>query len=249
MRYYAIGDIHGRFSLLEKAREAIKTHGENQEFKVIFLGDYIDRGPQSRQVIEHLIEAQRVDSDVICIQGNHEVMMVDSIVKCLKPEWWMGNGGDKTLRSYGHPFLEGRYHHGEEVYYSYVPQEHVKWLAGLPKFYEAEKQVFVHAGIPQWEMNLPFTSKQVHKVHNMEEQMQWMLYHPADHGGWRGKHVVHGHHQHSDGPHTYIDPKKGGRTNLDTFAWKTGRLVVGVFSDEQLQPIDFIEVKDEEPES
>lgn len=240
MKYYAIGDIHGRYDLLLKAQEAIKNHGGDSEFKVVFLGDYIDRGPQSRQVIEHLIAAQEVDPSVICIQGNHEAMLVETVLKSLKPDWWLGNGGNTTLLSYGHP-LE----FGKDTMLSFVPQEHVKWLATLPKFFEGAKQVFVHAGIPQWNMNLNYFSKQAHKIAKMEEEMQWMLYHPATHGGWKGKHVVHGHHQHADGPHTWKDTKKGGRTNLDTFAWKTGRLVVGVFDDDHLEPIDFIEVCDE----
>lgn len=240
MRYYAIGDIHGRFDLVEKARESIKLHGANSEYKVIFLGDYIDRGPESKQVIEHLIEAQKVDPDVICLQGNHEAMVVETVLRSLKPDWWLGNGGNTTLLSYGHPF-----DFGKSTMLSFIPQEHIKWMASLPKFYEAEKQVFVHAGIPQWGMNLPPKSKHANKMIDAEEQMQWMLYHPTDSGGWKGKHVVHGHHQHRDGPHTWKDAKKGGRTNLDTFAWKTGRLVVGVFDDSQLDPIDFIEVKDE----
>ena len=64
-----------------------------------------------------------------------------------------------------------------------------------------------------------------------------MLYSKDDHGGWKTKHVVHGHHQFADGPHEW-----SGRTDLDTYAWRTGRLVVGVFDDTQGKAIRYLEV-------
>src|SRR5258705_6982956 len=149
MKYYAIGDLHGRYDLLQLALIKIHEHAGKTEHKIITLGDYIDRGPESRQVIEHLMLC---GEQIVALQGNHEAMAVESIHRQLDPSWWMGNGGDQTLRSYGHPFLQGRYHYGEEVYYSLVPQEHVKWMATLPLYYETEKQIFVHAGIPHDQM-------------------------------------------------------------------------------------------------
>lgn len=240
MKYYAIGDLHGRFDLLQAAMPIIMSHAGETEYKIITLGDYIDRGPESKQIIQFLMERP----EIIALQGNHEAMAVESIVHQLDPNWWMGNGGYTTLTSYGHPWMGGSYFLGADVYYSIVPDEHVKWMASLPLFYEAEKQVYVHAGIPQWDMNLPPKSKVSHKVQELERQMQWMLYHPADHGGWKGKHVVHGHHQFADGPHIWHPGSKGGgRTNLDVWAYKTGRSVIGVFDDTQLTALEFLEVK------
>lgn len=244
MKYYAIGDIHGRHDLLSKALDKIAEHMlENEvdefDYRIITLGDYIDRGPESKQVIELLMTyGDKFQDKFISIQGNHEAIAVESILTPLDASWWIGNGGDKTLYSYGHPDVVPY----EDVMYSFVPQEHVKWMATLPKYYETEKQVFVHAGIPQQNMNLPPASKHAHKEKRAKEAMQWMLYHPADHGGWKGKHVVHGHHQFADGPHVWHDPKKGGRTNLDVQAYKTGRIVVGVFDDTQLHALEFLEV-------
>lgn len=235
MRYYAIADLHGRFDLLKEAVNAIEKHSANEsETHIITLGDYVDRGPQSKEIIEYLMQK---GSNWTCLQGNHEAMMVETITTPLMPSWWIGNGGDETLRSYGW---------GGPPYsiYSYdvVPKAHVEWLDNLPLFYETEKQVFVHAGIPQWGMNLPPKSKQAHKVARLEEQMQWMLYDKTDSGGWKGKHVVHGHHQFADGPHTWYS-HKGGRTDLDCWAYHTGRLVIGVFDDTQLHAKEFLEVK------
>lgn len=246
MRYYAIGDLHGRYDLLDLALKKIKDKegSYGPDHRVITLGDYIDRGPESRQIIERLMKEQAIWDGFICLQGNHEEMAVRSISQQLKPGWWMSNGGYTTMESYGNKWMGGSYYLGADVYYSLVPAEHVKWMATLPLFYEAEKQVYVHAGIPQWDMKLPPENKQAHKVRNLEEQMQWMLYHPADHGGWKGKHIVHGHHQFADGPHTWHPGSRGGgRTNLDVWAYKTGRSVIGVFDDTQLTPLEFLEVK------
>ena len=78
----------------------------------------------------------------------------------------------------------------------------------------------------------------------MKQQMQWMIYSRNDSGGWKGKHVVHGHHQFADGPHQWLSEKTGGRTDLDCWAYHTGRLVIGVFDDTQNRALEFLEVTD-----
>lgn len=245
MKYYAIGDIHGRLDLLEKSVQKISDHVGENDFRIITLGDYIDRGKNSRGVIEFLMDQQdgsQLGSKLICLQGNHEDMAVRSISCQLDPSLWMGNGGDTTMISYGQRFMGGHYYYDADVFYNLVPDEHVRWMHSLPLYYETEKQVFVHAGIPN---DAPLAEQQFDTRADGSVKFQWMLYGPSDHGGWRGKHVVHGHHQHSDGPHTYWPGSKGGgRTNLDTYAWKTGRIVIGVFDDSQLTSLEFIEVTD-----
>ena len=230
MIYYAIADLHGRYDLLEKAITAICNDADNLlVYKVITLGDYIDRGPDSKKIIECLIDYNTdTPEDFICLQGNHEVIMVETIRSPLYPDWWIGNGGDATLKSYGGNPLPCVGGYG---YYNYdphvVPQEHVEWIANLPLYYETDKQVFVHAGVS----NDDPLEKQ------SKNTLQWMLYSKEGHGGWQGKHVVHGHHQFADGPHEW-----SGRTNLDTYAWRTGRLVVGVFDDTQGKALRYLEV-------
>lgn len=219
MIYYAIADLHGRFDLLKKAWEAIEEDASKADkitaYTIITLGDYIDRGPQSKEIIDFLIK-----EEVVSLMGNHEAMAVEV---CLNPHyqknsWWMGNGGDTTLASYGGYYGElGK-----------MDSAHLKWMGSLPIYYVTPKQVFVHAGIPDSEAQL---------ISQDRERMTWMLYGKDDHGGWQGKHVVHGHHQFADGPHEW-----SGRTDLDTFAWHTGRLVVGVFDDTQGKAIRYIEV-------
>lgn len=236
MKYYAIGDIHGRLDLLEKSVQKISDlEGENV-FQIITLGDYIDRGKKSRGVIEFLM----AHPEIIALRGNHEDICVQTVSCSLNTDWWSGNGGLQTMYSYGQPW-----HIKNELFTSLVPEEHIKWMSALPLYFEAEKQVFVHAGIH--DTKVPLAEQQTDCRSDGALSMNWMLYLPADHGGWNGKHVVHGHHKHSDGPHTWHPGSKGGgRTNLDTYAWKTGRIVIGVFDDTQLTALEFIEVTDVE---
>lgn len=227
MKYYAIADIHGRLDLLEKAIDKIYEVNDADMFKIVTLGDYIDRGPQSCQVIKRLMEETRPGlNGFVCLKGNHEDMMVQV---CQNPTmsnqmWWADNGGTATWDSYGG--WEG------------INPDHVEWMRNLPYFYETEKQLFVHAGVPQSQMNLP------PKNDRHLEEMIWMLYDKSDGRGWKGKHVVHGHHQFADGPHVWHGAY-GGRTDLDCWAYHTGRLVIGVFDDTQGHALKFLEVTDE----
>ena len=66
---YAIADLHGRFDLLTAAFDAIVKHAAERSFKIITLGDYVDRGPQSRQIIDHLMAAQEMGVSLICLKG------------------------------------------------------------------------------------------------------------------------------------------------------------------------------------
>jgi len=229
MIYYSIPDLHGRFDLLLKAIELIDLDANRpvKDYQIITTGDYIDRGPDSKKIIDYLIANDRIKA----LKGNHEDMMHQSITTPLHPDWWIGNGGDATLKSYGwggEPYYQ--------ISYEVVPKAHLDWINELPLFYETEKQVFVHAGIPQKEMNLP------PKNDRLKEEMIWMLYDKHTTGGWKGKHVVHGHDQFADGPHTWHGPY-GGRTDLDTWAYHTGRLAIGVFDDTQGPPIRILEVR------
>lgn len=230
MLYYAIADLHGRLDLLIKAHNAIlDAHISDEPYHIITMGDYIDRGPDSKGVIEYLM-SESTGNTFISLMGNHEAMMIETIRKPLEPDWWIGNGGDKTLKSYGCNVRSSPYGFAPIGYdpHSVLP-EHIDWLQRLPLYYETPHHIFVHAGIPQ--DSDPLDQQD-------EEKMVWMLYNPRDHGGWKGKHIVHGHHQFADGPHTW-----DCRTDLDTYAWKTGRLVIGVFSsDKPGKAIRYIEV-------
>lgn len=226
---YAIADLHGRFDLLKAAfddiyRDAIIRGTTGEKFKIITLGDYVDRGPQSQEIIEYLMTAQGAGAPIICLKGNHEDMMVETLRKPLHPNWWIGNGGGATLISYGHG-RSGNY--CPEV----VPADHIDWLDRLPLMHVDEHRVFVHAAVDRFK---PLDQQD-------QQVLLWKLYDGNDDGGHDKRHVVHGHHQFADGPILH-----SGRTDLDTFAWYTGRLVVGVFDDAKAGgPIAFIEVQRE----
>jgi serine/threonine protein phosphatase 1 len=158
----------------------------------------------------------------VCLLGNHEAMMLETLLAPLAPDWWLGNGGGATLISYGHP-SDGLYR--PEV----IPTDHIAWLKVLRLIYADRHRVFVHASV---DPALPLDGQS-------ENRLLWYRYPAGANEGYGGRHVVHGHHPFEDGPKLYSN-----RTDLDTLAWKTGRLVVGVFEDEQPGgPIDLIEVQ------
>lgn len=223
---YVIADLHGRFDLLELALERLAMRKPG---RLITLGDYVDRGPQSKQIIDRLMtwDGRKV-WDVVCLQGNHEDIMLKTCRKPLDPDWWIGNGGGSTLVSYGHP-RQG------PVDLSVVPAAHLDWIEKLPLMHVDQHRVYVHAGV---DPHLPLDKQR-------QDVLQWKLYnHNTDIGHKAHKnhrHVVHGHHQFENGPKLYKH-----RTDLDTFAWYTGRLVIGVFDDDKPGgPIDLIEIKGE----
>lgn len=104
-RLYAIGDIHGRDDLLADVHAKIASDVETpppRDYRIIHLGDYVDRGPDTAAVIERLSRLCSVDERVLCLRGNHEQILLDFLAD---PEEngpvWLMNGGDRTLASYG----------------------------------------------------------------------------------------------------------------------------------------------------
>ena len=98
-RTYVIPDLHGRFDLLESAVDRIMTDPEPGT--IVTLGDYVDRGPQSRQVIQLLIRGIPHPWKLITLKGNHEDMMQQVCGGRADIDWCLGNGGAATLVSYG----------------------------------------------------------------------------------------------------------------------------------------------------
>ena len=220
---YAIGDLHGRYDLLLKAEEAIEKHlSPVKSSTIVYLGDYIDRGPQSRQIIEFLMNKLSDNFTMrIVLGGNHEDIMLKTCRVLKHANWWISNGGGHTLISYGHSRTG-------PVDLSVVPDAHLDWISKLPLLYTDGHRVFVHAGV---DPDVPLKDQS-------PETLTWKLYQDFDERGHGDHHVVHGHHQFSDGPLL-----KKGRTDLDTLAWMTGRLVVGVFDDDVPGgPVDLLEV-------
>jgi serine/threonine protein phosphatase 1 len=226
---YAIGDVHGRFDLLTSALSAIEAHADGRPSRTVMLGDYIDRGPGSRQVIELLMRLQ-AQGGLVCLKGNHEDMMVTALTEASRAAMthWTRNGGLETLRSYG----VGR----DDDPMDLIPREHIRWMAGLPITTADPHRIYVHAGLAP---NTVFHQQK-------DETCLWIreafLRAPAD---AFEAHVVHGHTPFWQGKPDKSEPELlPHRTNLDTAAWASGVLTVGVFeTDAPGGPVELLTVR------
>lgn len=133
MRTIVISDIHGCYDELRELIMALETKGEyNKNIdRLIFLGDYIDRGKDSRLVVKFIRELQKDNDNVIALMGNHEDMLLDYYNGRNKS--WKFNGYNDTINSYKGFFEEF--------------ESDVEWMSKLPLYYEDDYFVYVHAGV------------------------------------------------------------------------------------------------------
>lgn len=137
MRLLAIGDIHGCYRALTTLAEAVPFREDD---RLVTLGDYVDRGPESRQVIEWVMDQTRAGR-CVPLRGNHEVMMLAALRGQMPLKHWLGFGGREALDSYAS--VPGRRGTPKDV-----PLEHQDFLLHeLRPFYETEAHMFVHAGL------------------------------------------------------------------------------------------------------
>jgi serine/threonine protein phosphatase 1 len=149
---YAIGDIHGCLDLLVEleAQIAADAADARAERWLVTLGDVVDRGPASAQVIDHLRRPAPAGLRRINLMGNHEAMMLDFLHRPRAGSMWLENGGTETLASYGVPMdklmrLDNR--SAQQIVDSYIPSEHFDYLAALPVLLDTPAALFVHAGL------------------------------------------------------------------------------------------------------
>lgn len=168
MRLFAIGDIHGCYpqfcQLLEKLNLSKKD-------KLVLLGDYIDRGSQSKEVLDKIISLIERGFNIIPLLGNHEYMMLQAVNQVQYFEMWMINGGWTTLRSFGCDNPKD------------IPGKYIELLNRMPLYYSFEKFIFVHAGFDD-EVEDPFSN---------EEAMLWSRKEVYRKEFIKGKTVLHGH--------------------------------------------------------
>lgn len=131
----AIGDIHGCARSLKALWKKLEPYKESLH---IFVGDYIDRGPGSRQVIDFLLAACE-ERECIFLRGNHEQMLLDALQKN-RYAHWMINGGDRTLKSYG-----------DTTELTNLPDEHLEFYEHTLPYFENDDYFFVHAGAPSYQ--------------------------------------------------------------------------------------------------
>ncbi len=218
--YFAIGDIHGEAGMLAELHGAILDRAafEGGRARIVHLGDYVDRGPDSRGVIERImaLEARGKATgafDVISLLGNHEDMMLRQLAggSSINREMWMNGGGEATIRSY-----VGK--KDEEAFVREFPEAHRTWLSALPTLYHNQEQklAFVHAGIepavfPDCETEVRLWTRSSRFMN----EMSW-----PDRPELKGLTVVHGHT-----PTPSRQPDLGfRRINIDTGACFGGPL-------------------------
>lgn len=133
MRYFAVGDIHGCYDKLAKLLEIIPYQDDDV---IVFLGDYIDRGSESRKVVEYLIDfrqSREVDKTIF-LSGNHEKMLLDYL-SGRNRELFLLNGGEATINQYlKNGIIE-------------IPDKHLNFFETLKNIYISENYIFVHAGL------------------------------------------------------------------------------------------------------
>ena len=138
-RLFAIGDIHG---CPDELAAILKSIAPGPTDTVVFVGDYVDRGPSARDVIEQLVELQRGPAEVVFLKGNHEDMMLSFLgFPGHYGESFLFNGGSQTLDSYG--ISEDTLERAIE----FLPANHLEFLQGLATSYHRPPYLFVHAGI------------------------------------------------------------------------------------------------------
>ncbi len=219
---YAIGDIHGQIGMLDAALAKIDADG-GADARVVFLGDYVDRGPDSRAVIGRLIEGRAAGRNWVFLKGNHDRMMEWFLryPPCQDPHLLVGYhwfhdrlGGIETLQSYGIDRIEGRRQTELAAEFrAAVPPEHAEFMQSLRLSFATGPLFFAHAGIRP---GVPLNRQ-------AENDLLWIRqeFHidPADHGAL----IVHGHTPVERATHY------GNRINLDSGAGYNYPLSTAVF--------------------
>lgn len=215
MRVYVVGDIHGRADLLERQHDLIDADFAGNTchtVKVVYLGDYIDRGPDSARVLERLSTRHADFVEVALLRGNHEEMLLRFLIDPSIGPAWRQLGGLETLQSYGidvdatvkkegYPGLSQRLNQA-------IPSHHLALLERLEASQTIGDYFFCHAGVRP---GVPLEQQRA-------EDLTWIRSPFLEATGHFGKMVVHGHSP------TNQPDFRHNRINIDTKAYSTGRL-------------------------
>ncbi len=209
-RVYAIGDIHGRVDLLHELHGIIEDDmgaAPKAANTVIYLGDYVDRGPDSAAVIETLATSAPTGTETVHIMGNHDYFMVGFLDGTGDLSHWLMNGGDDTLRSYGiTDAAEPR--KLKQALLDVIPERHLSFMKGLSLSHRIGSLFFAHAGVN------PLTPLD----DQTPEELMWIREPFLDWPSALDAVVVHGH---TPRPEPEV---RRHRIGTDTLAWKSGHL-------------------------
>ena len=222
-RIFAIGDVHGRLDLLEKLIGQVRDYAAARapaQNALVLLGDYIDRGPHSKGVIDYLLALDIPGWQITFLRGNHDKAFLDFLGDANFYRAWRNFGAPETLLSYGvvpprfddeNAFAKARDELAEKT-----PQSHLNFLAGLKDMHEEGDYLFVHAGIRP---GIPLDRQ-------MQEDLLWIRDDFLLSSRLTDKIVVHGHTP------TMNPVKRPNRIGLDTGAHATGCLTAAVLEGE-----------------
>jgi serine/threonine protein phosphatase 1 len=216
-RTYAIGDIHGCLEKLERLVARCREDAGDGVPTLVFLGDAVDRGPDSRGVVRYLMALERsAPGRVVCLCGNHEDMALGALADpSAAPHWIERNGGAEMLRSYGVARPED------------IPADHIEWMRALPTHHDDGMRFFVHAGI---DPERPLDAQR-------RRDMLWMREPFLSDLRDFGRFIVHGHTPLKDGrPDLRVN-----RVNVDTAAVLGGPLTAAVFDESRREPLGFLQ--------
>lgn len=208
---YAIGDIHGCHRLLQKLEQVIAADaaGIDGEKWIVCLGDYVDRGPSSAMVLDHLLAPPPAGFRRICLAGNHEEIAYDFLRNGSYANGWLDFGGREALASYGLYDLSRDSSRLRRQLASHIPEEHIAFLGALPGMLTVPGFCFVHAGV---DPSVPLDAQNDQTLMwSRPSEFAW----PTDGTGYR---VIHGHT-----PVTAPDLAEP-RINIDLGAYATGKL-------------------------
>ncbi len=215
-RIYAVGDIHGRLDLLDSLLDQIQRDADdapNLLKSLVFLGDYIDRGPDSARVIERLIHGLPPMFSTVCLRGNHEDVMLRFLGDLRAAPGWLTYGGRATLVSYGvdapsPDASQARLAVAQQDLNHALPDHHRAFLTGLRSCASFGDYHFVHAGVRP---GVPLDRQR-------DMDRLWIRHEFLNSREDLGKVIVHGHTVATE-PESYPN-----RIGIDTGAYATNRL-------------------------
>lgn len=177
IRRFAIGDIHGCFLTLKKLLE--NKLAIQKEDELYFVGDYIDRGPSSKDVLDYLINLKVKGYHIYPVRGNHENFLLEAYNNPFSLHAWLRNGAEQSLRSFKIPESILLKHEGVKM----IPEKYIEFLKGLPYYYELDDVIIVHAGL-NFEIEDPLGDI---------ESMLWIRGFQYDGKKIGNKKLIHGH--------------------------------------------------------
>ncbi|MFT4078513.1 metallophosphoesterase family protein [Rhodomicrobium sp.] len=220
LRVYAVGDIHGRLDLLEIMLDLVDADQRERGMLpalIVFLGDYVDRGPSSKEVVDAMLGDLGADLSPVFVKGNHEALLMSFLYDATPDNFWLKNGGDAALLSYGiDPDLVKFATLGTPTglqeaslrFREALPASHLRFYRNLKPCFRVGGYFFVHGGVRP---GVPLDMQR-------EEDMLWIrdpfLTSDADFGAV----VVHGH---TPAREPQLLPNRIG---VDTYAFKSNRL-------------------------